>query len=52
MCNSFICNDRNSHAYICEIIEKFTESTAASSHIKAQPKDNDALDKKKCISIS
>ena len=49
MWNSFICNDRNVHASINEIIEKFPASTAASSHIKAQPKDNAALDKRSVL---
>ena len=49
MWNSFICNDRNVHASINEIIEKFPASTDASSHIKAQPKDNAELDKRSVI---
>ncbi len=44
--NSFICNDINVHASINDIIEKFW---LFSLHIKAQPKDNAALDKRSVL---
>ena len=49
MGNSFICSGRHVHDSIGELIGKFAASTAASSHLKAQRNDNDALGKRSVL---